>query len=236
MCRGKAATINNYKNRFAIFGINCTLNSTLSSKIKVCKMKKFVNYLSIFRIVATFAIVPLLMFQMYWIGFATFAIAAITDFFDGYLAKKYNATSKIGGMLDHLGDKLLFAAPAIVLVAFLQIWLIVVPVIIMICRNLYVSGMREFMGTQKIEMPVPPHRMSWGKVAATLQMVFAGGLLLWLAIIESGVGWTSGTAWVIIIRYLLFLSIGGLWLAAAASVIAAWQYTRDFMGKLKKVK
>jgi len=193
-------------------------------------MKKFVNALSIFRIVASFALIPLLMFQLYWVSFAVFALAGFSDFFDGFLAKKYNVTSKIGGVLDHLGDKFLFAVPAILLVAFLQIWLIVIPIIIIICRNLYVSGMREFMGTQKIEMPVPNPRMSWGKAAATLQMVFIGGLMLWLSFIE------SGATWEIIVRDLLFLSIGGLWLAAAASLIAALQYTRDFIGKFKKVK
>ena len=193
-------------------------------------MKNFVNGLSIFRIVASFALIPLLMLQLYWVAFAVFALAGFSDFFDGFLAKKYNVVTKIGGVLDHLGDKFLFAVPAIALIAFLQIWLVSIPVILMICRNLYVSGMREFMGTQKIEMPVPSPRMSWGKAAATLQMVFVGGLLLWLASIESGITWT------IVARDLLFLSIGGMWVATIASLIAAWQYTRDFIFKLKKIK
>jgi phosphatidylglycerophosphate synthase len=103
-------------------------------------MKTFVNALSIFRIIASFALIPLLMLQMYWPAFILFGLAGFSDLFDGWLARSYNATSKIGGVLDHLGDKFLFAVPAIALIAFLQIWLVVIPVILMICRNLPTRG------------------------------------------------------------------------------------------------
>ena len=70
-------------------------------------MKFFVNFLSAFRIAASFAIIPTLMFQWYWVSFILFALAAISDWFDGFLARKYNVCSKIGGVMDHIGDKLL---------------------------------------------------------------------------------------------------------------------------------
>ncbi len=69
-------------------------------------MKRFVNFLSGFRIAAAFAIIPMIMFGWYWTTFIVYVLAAASDFFDGYLAKKYNATSKLGGVMDHIGDKL----------------------------------------------------------------------------------------------------------------------------------
>ena len=50
-------------------------------------------------------------------------------------------------------------------------WTVVIPIIIMIARELYISGLREFLGTQKIEMPVPKARFSMGKIKTTIQMI-----------------------------------------------------------------
>ena len=61
-------------------------------------MKFFVNFLSAFRIAAAFAIIPTLMFQMYWTTFILYVLAAASDWFDGYLARKYDVCSKIGGV------------------------------------------------------------------------------------------------------------------------------------------
>ena len=53
-------------------------------------MKFFVNFLSAFRIAAAFAIIPTLMFQWYWLSFILFVLGAVSDWFDGFLARKYN--------------------------------------------------------------------------------------------------------------------------------------------------
>ena len=134
-------------------------------------MKFFVNFLSAFRIAASFAIIPTLMFQMYWTSLILFVLGALSDWFDGYLAHKYNVCSKIGGVMDHIGDKLLVVNTLIMLTVMMPVWFIVVPVIILIARELYISGLREFLGTQKIEMPVPKARFSMGKIKTTLQMI-----------------------------------------------------------------
>lgn len=193
-------------------------------------MKALVNGLSIFRIVAAFAIVPLLLYQFYFTTLVVFALAGISDFFDGWLAKKYNVVTKLGGVLDHMGDKFLAVNALLLLMMFLQIWLVIIPVVLMIARELYVSGLREFLGTQKMDMPVPSARMSMGKIKTTLQLVSIGVLLLWIYVINAGYTHPFLTRW------LLFIGIGGLWLSLVASLWSATQYTRVFMTKLKSIK
>ena len=132
-------------------------------------MKVFVNLLSIFRIIASFAMIPILMFGLYKTAFIVFVLAALSDWFDGFFARKYNVCTKLGGVMDHIGDKLLVAITLIMLSSLMPIWFIVVPIILMIARELYISGLREFLGTQKMEMPVPKARFSMGKIKTTLQ-------------------------------------------------------------------
>ena len=134
-------------------------------------MKAFVNSLSIFRILVAFAIIPTLMLQWYWVSIILFTLGAISDWFDGYLARKHNVCTKLGGVLDHIGDKLLIVNTLIMLALMMRFWFIIIPIIIMIARELYISGLREFLGTQKIEMPVPKSRFSMGKIKTTLQML-----------------------------------------------------------------
>ena len=122
-------------------------------------MKFFVNFLSAFRIFASFAIIGTLMSGLYTTTLILFVVAALTDFFDGYLARKYNVCTKLGGVMDLIGDKLLVVNTFILLCMMMRVWFIVIPIIIMIARELYISGLREFLGTQKIEMPVPHARL-----------------------------------------------------------------------------
>ena len=98
-------------------------------------MKTFVNFLSIFRICAAFAIIPTLMFQWYWVSLILFALGAISDWLDGFLARKFNCCTKLGGVLDHIGDKLLVANTFIMLALMMRFWFIIVPIIIMIAQS-----------------------------------------------------------------------------------------------------
>ncbi len=199
-------------------------------------MKFFVNFLSAFRIFAAFAIIPTLMLQMPWTTFILYCLAAASDWFDGYLARKYNVCSKIGGVMDHIGDKLLVVNTMIMLAILMPAWFIVVPIIIMIARELYISGLREFLGTQKIEMPVPKARFSMGKIKTTLQMIAIGALLLIFAI-ATLISPTTDSRFLMVMIYIL-PNIGkwGLWLALIASIWSAGQYTMTFLGHLKKIK
>lgn len=199
-------------------------------------MKFFVNFLSAFRIAAAFAIIPTLMFQLPWTTFILFVLAAISDWFDGYLARKYNVCSKIGGVMDHIGDKLLVVNTMIMLATLMPSWLTIVPIIIMISRELYISGLREFLGTQKIEMPVPKARFSMGKIKTTLQMIAISALLLLFAVATLITPTSDSRLLMFAIYVLPAIGIYGLWLALVASVWSATQYTMTFINHLKKIK
>lgn len=199
-------------------------------------MKFFVNFLSAFRIATSFAIIPTLMFQMYWTTFILYVLAAVSDWFDGYLARKYNACTKIGSVMDHIGDKLLVVNTLIMLSVMMPVWFVVVPVILMIARELYISGLREFLGTQKIEMPVPKARFSMGKIKTTLQMISIAAFLLIFAIGTLITPASDSRTLMYLIYILPQIGIWGLWLSLVASVWSATQYTKTFLGHLKKMK
>ncbi len=199
-------------------------------------MKTFVNFLSIFRICAAFAIIPTLMFQWYWVSLILFALGAISDWLDGFLARKFDCCTKLGGVLDHIGDKLLVANTFIMLALMMRFWFIIIPIIIMIARELYVSGLREFLGTQKIEMPVPHTRFAMGKIKTTLQMLC---IVAFLALFAISTAVTPDTISPRLLRTMNILSQSGivlLWGALVASIWSATQYTITFAQKLKKIK
>lgn len=199
-------------------------------------MKFFVNFLSAFRIASAFAIIPLLMFGMYWTTFVVYVLAALSDWFDGYLARKYDVCSKLGGVMDHIGDKLLVVNTLIMLTVMIPVWFVVIPIILMVARELYISGLREFLGTQKIEMPVPKARFSMGKIKTTLQMISIGAFLLFFAI-GTMVMTTTDSRFIMFLIYVLpQIGIWGMWLSLVASIWSATQYTFTFAEKLKKIK
>ena len=199
-------------------------------------MKFFVNFLSAFRITAAFAIIPTIMFGMYKTTFFLYVLAAISDWFDGFLARKYNVCSKLGGVLDHIGDKLLVCNTLIMLAIMMPVWFIVVPIILMIARELYISGLREFLGTQKIEMPVPKYRFSMGKIKTTFQMITIAAFLAFFVVAAAITPETTSRVTIYALQILPQIGLYGLWISLAASLISAAQYTRTFAQKLKQVK
>lgn len=199
-------------------------------------MKFFVNFLSAFRIFAAFAIIGTLMLGMYMTTLILFVIAALTDFFDGYLAHKYDVCTKIGGVMDHIGDKLLVVNTFILLCIMMPVWFTVIPIIIMIARELYISGLREFLGTQKVAMPVPSPRFSMGKIKTTFQMISIIAFLALFALGASVGNASEGKMLIYAIYALPNIGIFSLWFALAASIWSATSYTRTFIQKLKKIK
>ena len=199
-------------------------------------MKKFVNFLSAFRIITAFAIIPTIMFGLYWTTFILYILGAISDWLDGYLARKYDCCSKLGGVMDHIGDKLLVCNTFVMLTILMPVWFIVIPVIIMIARELYISGLREFLGTQKIEMPVPKARFSMGKIKTTIQMIATTAFLLLMAVGSSVTPNTTSSFVFYMIYTLPQIGIFCLWFALVASLWSATQYTITFAQKLQKAK
>ena len=181
-------------------------------------MKTFVNLLSIFRICTAFIIIPTLMLQWYWVSLILFAFGAISDWMDGFWARKYNVCTKLGGVLDHIGDKLLVVITFIMLALMMRFWFIIIPIIIMIARELYISGLREFLGTQKIEMPVPKARFSMGKIKTTLQMLAILSFLMLFAISTIVTPETISSKLLITMNILSQAGIIFIWFALVASL------------------
>ncbi len=114
-----------------------------------------------------------------WVAWGIFSLASITDFFDGYVARKYQQSSKLGAMLDPVADKLLVAVVLISLLTrhaegFEGLFLMLCSVII-IGREIAVSALREFMSGLNIRSAVAVQYI--GKVKTTVQ-IFALGFLI----------------------------------------------------------
>ena len=207
-------------------------------------MKFFVNFLSIFRIIASFAIIgtlwpfPNSLSQIVisenqiLATIVIFVLAAISDFLDGYLARKYNACTKIGAVLDSVADKFLIINSFVLLCIMLQYWFIVVPIMIMIARELYISGLREFLGANKLTVEHPKSRFAPGKIKAAMQMIAVLAFLL-LALLKVG---KYGTSNDVLQIYTFCVGMFALWFALATSIWSAVQYTFDFARAIKKMK
>lgn len=103
-----------------------------------------------------------------WIAFAVFLVAAITDYADGWIARKRKAESRLGAMLDPIADKLLIAAALMMLVYMDDIrGFVIIPALIILIREILVSGMREFLATIAVQVPVS----SISKFKTTVQVI-----------------------------------------------------------------
>ena len=139
---------------------------------------KFPNYLTIGRII----IVPLFVFTFYLPGFygdilpfALFVIASFTDFLDGLLARMYKEESKLGELLDPIADKIIVATALLLLVMDQTIKNYeVIAAIIILTREILISGLREFLAKGKIKLPVS----NLAKLKTFLQMFSISLLLL----------------------------------------------------------
>ncbi|MBV1901528.1 MAG: CDP-diacylglycerol--glycerol-3-phosphate 3-phosphatidyltransferase [Kordiimonadaceae bacterium] len=108
------------------------------------------------------------------LAFVTFTLAGITDFFDGYLARATGTVSKIGQFLDPIADKLMVGAVIIMVVHANWVEGIhVVAAVIIMCRELLVSGLREFLAGIQVSVPVT----MLAKWKTTVQMVALGALV-----------------------------------------------------------
>ena len=110
-----------------------------------------------------------------WLACGLFTIAALTDFLDGYLARAWSQQSAFGRFLDPVADKLLVAATILLLAGFGQIsGSTLLPAVVILCREIVVSGLREFLAGVATGIPVT--KLSKWKTA--LQMVAIGFLIV----------------------------------------------------------
>ena len=114
-------------------------------------MQSFILSLTLFRILAAPLIFILaILFQSYWIAFWLFNIAALTDYFDGKLARKFNFESKLGSILDPIGDKLLLLFAIITVMVFTQDVYVAFIGAFILAREFWVSALREFTSSNNI--------------------------------------------------------------------------------------
>ena len=155
------------------------------------------NSLTLFRIfLVPFLVVVLLTRYSYRLGLAIFLVAAVTDFFDGYFARKLNKTTRLGTLLDPIADKLLTSAAFISFVelGLAKAWMVV----IIIGREFAVSGLRSIASAQGVTIAASP----LGKTKTVAQVVaialimitydwgeyaFVGELALWVVMLFAAV-------------------------------------------------
>lgn len=173
------------------------------------RYKQIPNYLTYARIAAIPALV--LVFALpgplgMLCSAALFLLAGLTDWLDGHLARKLNALSNVGKFLDPIADKLLVATALLLLVSAHRAD--VIPSIAILCREILVSGLREFLA--EIRVSVPVSRLAKWKTAMQMTAIF----LLLLA--------TGGPQW------LPASDLGDamLWLAAALTVVTGYAYMK----------
>lgn len=185
------------------------------------------NILTLSRIFA----LPVLVALMWWPGwrlgyglaFALYCLMGITDYFDGYLARAQGAVSKLGVFLDPIADKIMVASVILVLAAKGVLSgpyvgdLHVIAGLVILIREIAVSGLREFLGGLRVSVPVS----QLAKWKTTFQMVALGALILGKAL----PGWT--------LPLLGFeanvphtVGFTTLWAAAALTLITGWDYLR----------
>lgn len=174
-------------------------------------LKGLPNKLTFFRIVS----IPVLLF-LYPLNFeklnvfcaCLFAIAAWTDFFDGFIARQFKMESKLGMLLDPIADKLLSTSMLVLLAADHTIWPWLVA--LLLCRDLALSGMRIVACEQGFMLSV-----SWmGK----LKTICLDTAIFCLMMKKQLFGWP-------------FLEVGmiSLWLATFLSFCSAFLYSRKFL-------
>lgn len=177
-------------------------------------MKKNIpNILTISRI----ALLPVLIVLLYmpqtwalWSALGLYILSAITDFLDGYLARKWKIVSPFGTFLDPIADKIFIAVLLVTLVDIGRLeGLWTSPVIIILTREFLVSGMREFLGPKNIKLPVS----QLAKWKTTIQMIALGLLVL------------GGPV--------LFIGQISLLIAATLTVITGWTYLKTGLSHIQ---
>ena len=170
------------------------------------------NKLTLSRILVIPAILLLLAIPHGWAAWCAvvlFTAAGATDWLDGYMARRENQVTKIGQFLDPIADKLLVASVILMLVSTQQInGLSVLPAVIILVREVAVSGLREFLAGLRVSVPVS--RLA--KWKTTVQLIALGFLIVGRYAPDNIPATTIGDI--------------GIWLAGVVTVFTAWDYWR----------
>jgi cardiolipin synthase (CMP-forming) len=172
------------------------------------------NLVTYGRVIAVPAVVACLFwpdqFAMRWLALGIFILAGISDFLDGYLARALALQSSLGRMLDPIADKLLVSAVLLMLsadhtIASYSLW----AAIVILCREILVSGLREFLAELKVSVPVS----NVAKWKTFLQLVALGFLI-------------AGPAGEKVLPGTIKIGLGLLWLSALLTLYTGWDYLK----------
>jgi len=176
------------------------------------------NLLTLSRIFA----VPILVFLLwrptpvdYAITFVLYCVVGITDYFDGYLARAQGQISRLGQFLDPIADKIMVGAVLVMLISSRKsnpvpeiAGLHIIPALVILLREIIVSGLREFLAGLQVSVPVS----ALAKWKTTLQLVALGALILGGAL--------PNAPWVHDVGLI------SLWAAAALTLVTGYDYLR----------
>ena len=181
--------------------------------------KSLPNYLTVLRIL----IIPCFLVMIFYheplnrvVFFLLFVIASISDFFDGYLARKYNLVSDFGKIFDPIADKALVIIVSIIIVVVNKnmVNYLIFPVIILVFREILISGLRENVAAYNIKIKVS----NLGKYKTTFQMI---ALLLLLLSGQENI-------------FFVLCSVLGtifLWSSVIISILSAYYYVKNLLVK-----
>ena len=171
------------------------------------------NILTICRIL----VIPIIVALIYlkspfygWLAFILFCLASITDYFDGHIARIRNEVSNLGTFLDPIADKLLVASVILILTSkeVIADWE-TIPALIILLREIAVSGLREYLAGIKVSVPVS----KIAKLKTSLQLIALAILIL----SESGISFIP----------ILFIGKIALWSAAILTLYTGYDYLRS---------
>jgi len=194
------------------------MNSTTTTTTGRLRVHPFAlpNILTYGRIVAIPIVVGCMFWQsildgglwLRWVALAFFIAAAISDFLDGYLARMWEQQSSLGRMLDPIADKLLVTSCLLMAAAegTIRGWALFAAIVIL-CREILVSGLREYLAELRVSVPVT--RLA--KWKTTVQLIAVGFLI-------------AGDAGDAIVPIVTWTGIMLLWLSALLTIYTGWDY------------
>ncbi len=145
-----------------------------------------------------------------WLALSIYIAAAITDYLDGWAARAYGQFSKLGRMLDPIADKLLVSSCLLMLAAdgTIRGWALWAAIIIL-CREILVSGLREYLAELRVSVPVT----NLAKWKTMMQLVAVGFLI-------------AGDAGDAILPYTSLIGLTLLWISAILTLYTGYDYFR----------
>lgn len=180
------------------------------------------NFLTLLRLIAAPAIALVFLIldrpAADILAFLIFTLASITDFVDGYLARKWGQVTQFGRVLDPIADKaMVIIGLAVLFSVFGFTYLLVIPAVVIFFREVFVSGLRESLGDRAVGLKVT----GLAKWKTTVQMVAIGALLLGGATLDR-------------VAVLDWIGFASLWIAAALTFVTGVDYAMKATALMKE--